>query len=131
APPAISGFTPASGPVGTQVTISGANFVGITGVSFHGVAASSFTVDSATRIHVVVPNGATSGKIGVTTVSGAATSAINFAVTSISPQVKEWVYLPLISNGAAAAAGAAKAQYTALSWDESEATNFLCSLDKR
>ena len=35
-PPSISGFSPTSGPVGTSVTISGANFAGATQVQFNG-----------------------------------------------------------------------------------------------
>jgi IPT/TIG domain-containing protein len=34
AAPTITGFSPASGPIGTQVTITGMNFTGATGVKF-------------------------------------------------------------------------------------------------
>src|SRR5437867_423054 len=78
-PPTITGFTPASGPVGTGVTISGTNFTGTTAVNFNGLSAS-FTVNSATSIQATVPAGATSGPIGVTTPSGTATSASTFTV---------------------------------------------------
>src|SRR6266478_2324582 len=66
APPTVSSFTPTSGPVGTSVTISGANFTGATAVLFNGTSAS-FTVGSATTITATVPAGATSGPISVTT----------------------------------------------------------------
>ena len=36
--PTIASFTPASGPAGTSVTISGTNFSGATAVSFNGGA---------------------------------------------------------------------------------------------
>ncbi len=38
-------------------------------LKFNGIAASSFTIDSATRIRAQVPSGATTGKISVTTVT--------------------------------------------------------------
>ena len=55
-PPSITGFTPASGPVGTSVTINGTNFAGATLVTFGGVSAD-FTVNSATTIQATVPGG--------------------------------------------------------------------------
>ncbi|WP_345237333.1 IPT/TIG domain-containing protein [Hymenobacter saemangeumensis] len=80
--PAISSFTPSSGPVGTSVTITGSSFNGATAVAFNGTAATSFTVNSATQITVSVPSGATTGPIAVTTPSGTGTSAASFTVPS-------------------------------------------------
>jgi len=82
AQPAISSFTPTSGPVGTSVTISGSGLSGATGVAFNGTAASSFTVDSDSQLTATVPNGATDGPITVTTSGGNATSAASFDVTA-------------------------------------------------
>ncbi len=87
-PPTISGFSPTSGPVGTSVTLTGIAFTGTTAVIFNGVNASSFTVNSATQITVVVPAGATTGKIAVTTPGGTAESTTNFNV----------IPLPMISS---------------------------------
>jgi hypothetical protein len=78
--PGITGFSPTSGRVGTAVSITGTNFTGATSVSFNGRAAS-FTVNSAGSITAVVPNGAKSGPIRVTTPSGTATSAQSFTVS--------------------------------------------------
>jgi hypothetical protein len=78
--PAITSFTPASGPAGTVVTITGTNFTGATAVGFNGSAAS-FTVNSATTIQATVPAGATTGPVSVTTSGGSTTSASNFTVT--------------------------------------------------
>jgi hypothetical protein len=75
----ITSFSPASGTVGTTVTISGSGLSGASGVSFGGTAAS-FTVVSPTQISATVPSGATSGPISVTTPNGSATSASSFAV---------------------------------------------------
>jgi hypothetical protein len=80
-PPSITSFTPISGAAGTQVTIAGANFIGITGVAFNGTAAAGFTVDSNTQLRANVPAGATTGKISVTNSAGTALSAANFTVT--------------------------------------------------
>ncbi len=92
--PTITDFTPASGPAGTAVTIVGSALVGATAVAFNGVNAASFTVDSDTQISAVVPVGATTGPIAVTTPEGAAISAETYTVlgdplptiTSFSPQ---------------------------------------------
>ncbi len=78
--PTISSFTPASGPVGTLVTINGTSFTGATAVMFNGKAATSFTVVSNSKVTATVPTGATTGKIQVTTAGGSATSATNFTV---------------------------------------------------
>ena len=80
AAPEISGLSPASGGVGASVTIGGVRFTGATSVKFNGVAAS-FTVGSDGQISAVVPAGATSGPVTVTTPSGSATSSQTFTVT--------------------------------------------------
>jgi hypothetical protein len=80
--PTIASFTPASGPAGTAVTISGTNFTGATAVRFNGLSAASFTVTSATSIQATVPAGAATGPLSVTTPGGTATSAGNFTETA-------------------------------------------------
>src|SRR5207245_11068305 len=80
-PPTISGFTPASGPVGTSVSISGTNFTGASAVAFNGLSAG-FSVSSATSIAATVPSGATTGPISVTTPGGTTASSSNFTVTA-------------------------------------------------
>jgi YD repeat-containing protein len=84
--PSLFAFSPKSGPVGSQVTIFGANFSSDPAqdaVSFNGTAA---TVTSAlsTQLVVTVPTGATTGAIAVTTPSASITSASPFTVTSSS-----------------------------------------------
>lgn len=84
--PAISDFSPLSGPVGTSVTINGSGFTGATGVSFNGtsVGAGKFTVVSDIQITATVPSGASSGPISVTTPGGSATSPTDFTVTLLT-----------------------------------------------
>src|SRR5437867_1801570 len=81
--PTITSFTPTSGPVGTSVTIHGTGFTGATSVKFGGVAATSFTVNSATQITATVPVGAVTGRISVTTSGGTGTSSASFTVESV------------------------------------------------
>ena len=78
--PEIAGFTPGSGAAGASVGIGGLHFTGATSVKFNGVSAT-FVVNSDTSIGAVVPSGATSGTITVTTPSGTATSSGSFTVT--------------------------------------------------
>jgi hypothetical protein len=81
-PPVVSSFTPTSGPVGTNVDVTGSAFTGATAVTFGGVAATTFHVDSATELHATVPTGAQTGPIAVTTPGGTGASASTFTVTS-------------------------------------------------
>jgi len=79
--PQITSFTPTSGSVGTPVTITGVSLTQTKKVTFGGVAATSFTVDSDTKVVADVPTGAKTGKIVITTPGGAATSPRSFTVT--------------------------------------------------
>jgi hypothetical protein len=78
--PTVSSFTPASGPAGTGVTVTGSGFLSATAVRFNGVAAT-FKVVSDTQITSAVPQGATTGAISVTNPSGTGASASSFTVT--------------------------------------------------
>ena len=79
--PSISGFTPTSGPAGTSVAITGHSFTGTTEVTFGGVAATSVQVINDAQVDALVPDGAVTGKIAVTTPGGTATSSTSFTVT--------------------------------------------------
>lgn len=80
--PMISAFSPTSGPVGTTVTILGANFAGATSVAFGGVNQPVFSVDvTGTQITATVPSGAATGLLSVTTPFGTATSGTAYTVT--------------------------------------------------
>ncbi|MGA7629557.1 MAG: hypothetical protein WCB11_02245 [Terriglobales bacterium] len=76
--PTLKTFSPAKGKVGASVHIWGYNLLNATAVSFNSVPAK-FTVES-TLIDAVVPTGATSGVIEVTTPNGTASSKTLFTV---------------------------------------------------
>lgn len=88
--PLVTNFTPGFGPVGTSVTIQGANFnVGTPTVRFNGVQAATPTGVSFSQLTAVVPAGATTGPISVTTTAGSHTNAASFflpaRITSFTP----------------------------------------------
>jgi VCBS repeat protein/IPT/TIG domain-containing protein len=71
-PPTITSFTPTTSGTGATVIIKGTNFTGATSVSFGGVAARSFSVNSDSTITAIVGMGA-SGVVTVTTPLGKGT----------------------------------------------------------
>jgi YD repeat-containing protein len=82
-PPSVSSLAPASGSVGTIVTVSGSNFgatQGSSAITFNGAAASP-TGWNANSITAPVPSSATTGPVRVT-VNGAASNASTFTVLS-------------------------------------------------
>lgn len=76
-PPLITSFAPLRGVVGTEITISGNHFTGVTSVSLNGKPAA-FALNSDTLLLTKVPAGATTGPITVTNAAGSVTSAVNF-----------------------------------------------------
>lgn len=89
--PAIASFAPASGAVGTVVTISGSNFAEVTAVRFNGFDTTTYTVDSLTQITATVPTTASTGAVTVATPRGMATSSTNFTILK-SPVLISQVY---------------------------------------
>jgi len=75
-PPAVMSMTPNTGSAagGTSAVITGANFTGATAVTFGGVPATSFTVNSSTQITAVDPAGAP-GAVDVQVMTPGGTSA--------------------------------------------------------
>jgi hypothetical protein len=81
--PKITGFNPASGAVGAQITVDGTNLkIGATNPVVK-IGAKVVTTFTATDLQVVltIPAGAVTGKITITTADGTATSATNLTVT--------------------------------------------------
>ena len=82
--PSIFSFQPGSGLPGTNVVITGTNFLGATSVKFNGLTAPSPAIVHNGRIEVAVPSGATTGPITVIGPSGSAVSATDFVVNYAS-----------------------------------------------
>ncbi|MBB6732830.1 IPT/TIG domain-containing protein, partial [Cohnella zeiphila] len=92
--PTIESISPTSGTVagGTTVTLTGTDFTDATAVTFGGMPAASFQVDSATQITAVAPAG-TAGAVDivVTTPGGSATETGGFTyvaaptITQLNP----------------------------------------------
>jgi O-glycosyl hydrolase len=76
--PSVTGVTPISGLAsgGQTVTIAGSNFSGATGVFFGGMAASSFTINSDSKITAITPAQA-AGAVDVTVANPNRRSAIS------------------------------------------------------
>ena len=86
--PTVTSFAPTSAFQGNTVTITGTNFTDASAVTFGGVPAQSFVVNSATSISAIVGPGS-SGSIVVTTPTGSSSLAgFTFTgpkITSFSP----------------------------------------------
>ena len=78
-PPEIIALSPSGGHVGDAVTILGRHFAHVQGVLFHDVPAAVLEVAPG-WIKTVVPEGATTGRITVTTEYGSGTSPTEFTV---------------------------------------------------
>ncbi len=89
--PTVTGVSPSSGSTvgGTSVTLTGTNFTGATMVDFGGVAATSFTVNSATSITAVSPAGSAGvvADVFVTNPSASSTTSLADQFTYIAPAV--------------------------------------------
>ncbi len=84
--PTLTGVTPVGGAPGRIVTLTGVYFFGATHVRFDGMDAR-FTVLSGREIQVVVPAGATTGAITVTTPGG---TAISGSVFTVAPRISSF-----------------------------------------
>ena len=79
--PQITGFTPASGSIGTQVQVNGLNLDGATTVRFNGTTAV-FSPVNDTSLTTTVPAGATTGPLTVVSAGGTGTSTTSFTVVT-------------------------------------------------
>jgi hypothetical protein len=86
-PPIISGFVPASGPVGTPVSFSGSNLLEVISIKFNDLEASFSMPLPGLGPLAYVPTNATTGPITITTRSGSFTTPEVFTVTVRQPPV--------------------------------------------
>jgi len=77
--PQIISFSPPNGPVGTPATIKGVSVTQTTKVTFGGVKATTFSVNSDMQVTATVPTGAMTGHIATMTLGGTAVSSGIFA----------------------------------------------------
>jgi hypothetical protein len=99
--PQIDNLSPARGLPGASIMINGGGFVGATSVKFGNVTAG-FTLLSPTSIKAIVPAGAVSSPVSVTTAGGTATSYTEFIVLpkidNISP-ISGRAGIPVLISG--------------------------------
>ena len=81
--PAVTGIFPAGGATGATVTITGTHFTGASLVVFGRDCALDWAVVSDTEITAVVPFGAATGPVTVTTPAGTASSGATFYVAPL------------------------------------------------
>jgi aryl-phospho-beta-D-glucosidase BglC (GH1 family) len=83
--PAIAGFAPTSGAIGTIVTVTGSGFMGVNVAWVGSGHDAPVTVVSDTQARVTVPASATSGPIKLLNPSYSAASSGSFTLTAASP----------------------------------------------
>jgi aryl-phospho-beta-D-glucosidase BglC (GH1 family) len=83
--PYIDSFSPASGPVGTVVTVNGRGFTGLNQAWVGLAKNAAVSVVSDTQVRVTIPAGATTGSIGLFNPSYVSFSATSFTVSAASP----------------------------------------------
>jgi hypothetical protein len=92
---------------GTEVTVTGSNFIGTLQVAFCGegntlLPAPAFTVESDTNLTVFVPVSALSGPLTLTSTNGSGKSALNFTtlgtVVQAGPTVTPGAGSPVVSG---------------------------------
>lgn len=74
------GFVVGFGRPGKTVDLLGQGFTGTTAVSFNGIPAVTFHIASDTYMTAIVPSGATTGPVTVTSRAATLTSNVNFVV---------------------------------------------------
>ena len=83
-PPTLAGFTPAAGPIGQVVTLSGTGFAPEARVVFGAQALRIVGRVGDTQLQVAIPPGASTQPFAVETRGGRATSALTFQVNVYS-----------------------------------------------
>jgi RHS repeat-associated protein len=90
--PSITDFTPKTGPIGTVISVTGSNFVPTTGVAPQvslnkqggGTLAAPVSSSTNNSLQFVVPTGASTGPVTVTTIALSATSATSLTIVASS-----------------------------------------------
>ncbi len=85
--PTVGNLSPASGNIGSTVTLTGTNFTDVTGVRFSNNVTAQFTVNSATQLTATVPAGAVTGPLTLSKLGCADVQTASFNVTGACPTV--------------------------------------------
>lgn len=127
--PAVSSISPTQGPEagGTSVTINGTGFLGTTAVNFGSTPATSYSIDSLTKITAVAPAGTSTVDVRVVNPTGtsANTAADDFkyiprpVITAIAP-----VRGPTAGGTSVTITGTNLTGATAVSFGSTAATSF-------
>jgi len=80
AAPTIISFMPDNGKVGDVITVIGTGLTSTTEVKFNGTSANPFPGHGDTNVSVMIPVGATTGKVSVITPDGTADSESDFTI---------------------------------------------------
>jgi uncharacterized repeat protein (TIGR03803 family) len=78
--PTASSFSPASGPIGTKITINGVSLKQTTAVKIGTIKATGVTIVSDTQVTAIVAARSVTGKVSLTTSGGSATAPGTFTV---------------------------------------------------
>ncbi len=129
--PSIISFTPRVARPGQTITITGQFLASVTGVSFGGIPAASFTIVSPTQITAVVGNSGATGALTVQSPLGTAVAPLPFTwtgqptISSVTPQLltlgqvltirgTEYHTTPFVTIGGLGAASVTAASLTEL-----------------
>jgi aryl-phospho-beta-D-glucosidase BglC (GH1 family) len=106
--PTVSGFSPASGPVGTVVTVNGTGFSGVNKAWVGQTRGAVYRVISDKQVQVTIPSSATGGSIGLFNSKYSVFTATYFKVTTstATPTTPTVVPQPTISNFSPTSGGA-------------------------
>lgn len=127
--PTISGLSVSHGAPGALVAITGTNLTGTSAVSFNGRAAFSFTVVGATEVDAVVPSGATTGTIQVTTSGGSATSTSFTVDAALTPTIASFTPTSLSAGSVATITGTHLVGASQVQFNGVNATAFTVTSD--
>ncbi len=86
--PVINSFSPATGYIGSLITIKGSNLNNSTSVTIGGANAIIISAENTLLVAMVMPNSIT-GAVSVTTASGNATASNKFTINASKPPIKQ------------------------------------------
>ena len=118
--PTVTALTPTHALVGATVTITGTSLTGATAVKFNGTNQPTFTVVNATTIQTVVPAGATTGTVTVTTPNGVSSGGPTFTVDVPVPPVAKITpaAVSAVQGGAVQLDGSTSTNAATFSWTQ-------------